>query len=232
MTPLLPLHRIVLMSYGWFAALPEEIRTDVLARSGKRYLQSGERLYVRGTGSDGFYGVIEGAVRLGGISAEGRETVLDFFGPGSWFGETSLLDGLPRSHDADAHGPTVLLHLRPREFDELQLAHPPFARALARLVALRLRILLMALEQYSAQSLEQRLASRLLMLAGPYGRAVPEGTRIELHLPQETLAQLIGSTRQRVNQILKAWQARSILSQQYGRITVSDPTELERLAVT
>ncbi|HMR29376.1 MAG TPA: Crp/Fnr family transcriptional regulator [Geminicoccaceae bacterium] len=225
-----PLHRIVLMSYGWFDSLPAAIRNDVLARTQRRSFASGERVYARGSEGDGMFGVIEGSVRVSGISAEGRETVLDFYGPGSWFGEIPMLDGLPRAHDADAHGPAVLLQLRPADFEELLAIHPQFSRAMCRLEAQRLRILLMALEQYSAQSLEQRLASRLLMLTGPYGVAGSEGLRIELHLPQETLAQLIGSTRQRVNQILKSWEARGILSQQYGRIVVRDQDRLERLA--
>lgn len=225
-----PLHRVVQASYGWFASLPESIRSEVLARTQRRSFASGERIYARGDDSDGMYGVVEGSVRVSGLSVEGRQTVLDFYGPGSWFGEVAMVDGLPRSHDADAHGPTVLLQLRPADFEAVVDHHPIFGRAFSRLVALRLRILLMALEQYSAQSLEQRLASRLLMLTGPYGVAGPEGVRIELHLPQETLAQLIGSTRQRVNQILRSWEAKGILDQEYGRIVLLDQDRLEVLA--
>jgi hypothetical protein len=55
---------------------------------------------------------------------------------------------------------------------------------------------LLASQPYSTtQSLEHQLANRLLMLAGPYGVSSAKGLKIELHLPQETLAQLIGSTR-------------------------------------
>lgn len=230
MTGIPPLHRIVLMSYGWFGGLPQVIQTDILARAQQRRLAPGERVYARGEAPDGIFGVVEGSIRVSGISAQGRETVLDFYGPGSWFGEVSMLDGLPRSHDADAHAASLLLYVPPADLEDLLTVHPQLSRALLRLEAQRLRILLMALEQYSAQSLEQRLASRLLMLTGPYGVSKPEGLRIELHLPQETLAQLIGSTRQRVNQILKAWEAELILKQQYGRILLMDQFKLEQLA--
>lgn len=225
-----PLHRIVLMSYRWFDSLSESVRRDVLARARKRRLAPGEKLFVRGQEADGMYGVIEGSVRVSGVSTQGRETVLDFYGPGSWFGDVSMLDGLPRAHDADAHGGALILHVQLSDFEELLAIHPELSRALLRLEALRVRLMLMALEQYSAQSLEQRLASRLLMLSGPYGTQNSEGLRIDLHLPQETLAQLIGSTRQRVNQILKSWETHKIIDQKYGRILVVDQDKLERLS--
>ena len=68
------------------------------------------------------------------------------------------------------------------------------------------------------------------MLAGPYGVSSAKGLKIELHLPQETLAQLIGSTRQRVNQILKDWELEAIVEQQYGRLLLLDQARLERMA--
>lgn len=220
----------MLLSKGWFGNLPAAVRNDVLARAQRRVLTSGQRLYSRGDPPDGFYGVLEGCVLLSGISREGRETVLDFYGPGSWFGEVSMLDGMARTHDAEAHDATLLLQLSSVDLEELLAAHPPLSRALLRLEAHRLRILLTALEAYSTQSLEQRLASRLLMLGSQYGVTTAQGVKIDLHLPQETLARLIGSTRQRVNQILRGWELEGIVDHQYGRVHLTDVAKLENLA--
>jgi CRP-like cAMP-binding protein len=176
------------------------------------------------------FGVAEGSLRASGISRDGQEIVLDFYGPGVWIGEVASLDGMPRAHDVAAYGPAAVLHLSTADLDELVSTRPAFSRALLELQALRLRIMLMALEQYSAQSLEQRLANRLLMIAGSYGVTTPRGVNIELHLPQETLAQLIGSTRQRVNQSLKEWEHSGIVAQQYGRVTLLSQSRLEHIA--
>lgn len=224
------LHHVVLMTNDWFDALPELVRRDVHARSQKRILAAGERLFTRGDRSDGVYGVLKGSVRVSGISGDGQETILDFYGPGSWFGEVSTLNGLPRGHDAKAYMPTTLLHVSPDNLEHLLATHPAFSRALLRLEAQRLHILLAALEQYSVQSIEQRLASRLLMLAGPYGVSSSQGLKIELHLPQETLAQLVGVTRQRINQILKDWHREGLIDHQYGHVTLLDKARLEKLA--
>ena len=48
---------------------------------------------------------------------------------------------------------------------------------------------------------------------------------------EETLAQLIGSTRQRVNQILKEWELAGTVEQQYGHLTLLDRALLEKLAI-
>jgi CRP-like cAMP-binding protein len=206
------------------------MRAAIEARAQQRVLQPGERLYSRGEQSDGMFGVIEGSIRVSIVSPGGVQIVLDFYGPGSWFGEVSTLDEMPRNHDAEAHIPTTLLQLSPADAEELIASYPAFGRALLRLEAQRLRILLTALGLYSTHSLEHRLANRLLMLAGSYGVPGDQGQKIELHLPQETLAQLIGSTRQRVNQILKTWEKRGIVQQHYGHLVLLNQARLEAIA--
>ena len=68
------------------------------------------------------------------------------------------------------------------------------------------------------------------MLSMTYGVNTAKGLKIELHLPQEVLAQLIGSSRQRVNQILKDWEHERMVEHQYGRILLLDQARLEKLA--
>lgn len=225
-----PLHQLVVTSYSWFSGLPESIQDAMKARAQIRQLVAGERLYARGDERSGFYGVLSGAVRISGTSAEGHDLVLDFYGPGVWFGEVAMLDGMPRSNNADAYEKTSLFQIAPCDFEHLLDTHPALSRSLLRLEAQRLRIMLTALEMYSAQSLEQRLANRLLMLAGQYGISTERGLKIQLHLPQEILAQLIGATRQRVNQILKEWEEGGLVNQRYGRTLLVDQVRLEQIA--
>lgn len=228
---LLPsLHHLAVMSADWFSSLPETVRNDIWRRGKPRELAPGERLLTRGDQPDGMYCVLEGAVRLSGISVDGRETILDFYPPGTWINQTSTLDGGPCIHDVEGYGPTRVLHVASEDLEKLLEAHPSFSRALLTLLARRLRLVLMGLEAYSSQSMEHRLANRLLMLAGSFGVDAPNGLRINLHLPQEILAQLIGTTRQRVNQILKHWEAQRIVDHQHGRILVLDQKKLENLA--
>lgn len=230
-TKLLPeWHVQSLMSEGWFAALPKGVRDEVISHGYTRIVADGDRIFTAGEVTDSLYVVLEGCAKVSGTSKHGRETVLDFYGPGKWFGEVAAIDGLPRIHSAQAVGRTVLLKITTDNLSKLLHKQPVFCRALLRLEATRLRIVLTALEQYSTQSLEHRLANRLLMLMSSFGKPDTNGIRIDLHLSQEMLAQLIGATRQRINQILREWERSKILRQKYGTITILNRQRLEQVA--
>ena len=66
--------------------------------------------------------------------------------------------------------------------------------------------------------------------AAVYGVKEEDGVRINLHLPQEDLAQLLGSSRQRVNVLLSDWVRQGWISVRYGGVTVHDEVPLRRVA--
>jgi CRP/FNR family transcriptional regulator, cyclic AMP receptor protein len=219
-----------LMANRWFAGLPLPLRDDILSRAALRELRAGERLYSRGDAADGWYGVLEGAIKVCATTVDGREMVLTWLEPGTWFGEISLFDDLPRAHDGVAHTATRLLWLTPAQFADLLARHPPFCVALMRLQCQRLRLLFAAVEDLATQPIEARLARQLLGLAASYGRATGDGVAIDLHLPQEEIAQLLGASRQRVNQVLKAWERDGWLRGRYGQLLITDRAALQRCA--
>lgn len=223
-------HRGILMSNRWFAGLPAAVRSDIVGFARRRTLADGERLFTRGDKPDGVFVVLEGTIRLSGANREGRETILDFYGPGHWLASIPVLDGGPCTHDADACGDAVLLQLTAPDLERLLERHAPLSRMFLRLEAQRLRILLTAIESYSTQTLAQRLAARLLMLADGHGVPSPAGVVIDLPLTQETLAQLIGSTRQRITQILKKWEHEGLVRRDDRRTVLCDKSRLEAIA--
>lgn len=229
LSDLTPEQRSALQEAAWFASLPAPVQDELLRRSRLRTLTAEQCLYRRGEQSDALYIVVEGCLRVGGTSAEGCEALLNFYAPGSWIGEVSVLEGCLRTHDAHAHMQSRVLQVSASDFEELLANHPGFCRLMLRLTAQRLHLLLEGFEAVSTYTQEQLLAFRLLTLAGSYGVASTEGVRIELRLSQETLAQLVGSTRQRVNQILQQWQAQGLIERQRAGLTLRDPAALQML---
>ena len=225
-----PLYQLVRMSYQWFQSLQPDVQSVIMPATIKINMSAGDKLYAKGEYSNGLFAVVSGAVRVSGVSPAGREIILDFYGPGCWFGDVSTFDDLPRVHDAEAVTASTVLVLRPAQIEVLTSTHPAVGRALLRLVALHLRILLVALEDYSLQSYEQRLAARLLMLTSGFGKKSSDGVLIDLALPQEVLAQLTGSTRQRINQILNDWRDDGIVRSNKRRILVANIAKLKELA--
>ena len=190
----------------WFSKLSPALRADSLSRATVRRIAEGAMLSARGAQADEWCGVAKGAVRVSSVSLSGKQITLTYVEPGIWFGDTALFDGLPRTHDAHAHGDTTLLVVKKADFRALLDAHVELYEALLRLQCRRVRLLYDVVEDLNTRPLAARLAKQLLLLARSYGIAQGEEIRIGLQLAQEDLAQLLGASRQRVNQELKGFE--------------------------
>ncbi|MGH0036350.1 MAG: Crp/Fnr family transcriptional regulator [Myxococcota bacterium] len=221
----------LLIHNEFLRVLPESLTRELEARAVKKRYREGDVVFRRGDPGEGFFGVAEGAVQVLGSGADGRELVLTVLGPGEWFGELSLFDGLPRTHDNVAKGDTTLWFVPRRDFFALLDERPEFHRAFLELVSHRVRMLFTFIEDAVLKDLPSRLAKRLLELAGDHGAAGADGgVRIELHLPQEELAAMLGATREAIGRHLKRWERDGHIALAYGRITLLDRAALAALA--
>lgn len=212
-----------------FAKFADDNREVIFSKLRRKFLAQDKLIYSRGDEPEGIYQIVSGSVRICGLANNGTEAVLDFYGPGVWFGEVSALDGLPRTHDARANEATEVLHLDLAQLEVL-LLHPKVSRALLKVQALRTRIVLAALELYHTRSVEKLLANRLLMLAVNHGVVVSRGKKIDLHLTQETLSQLVGTTHQCVEDFLQAWEKDGLLVYECGKFILLNKLGMEALA--
>ena len=191
---------------SWFSKLSHPLRNAILSRATVRRLPDGAMMSSRGAAADEWCGVAKGAVRVSSVSLAGKQITLTYVEPGTWFGDISLFDGLPRTHDSNSHGETTLLVVRKADFKDLLAQHTELYEALLRLNCRRLRLMFDAVEDLNTRPLASRLARQILLLARSYGIAQGEEIRIGLQLAQEDLAQLLGASRQRVNQELKGFE--------------------------
>jgi CRP/FNR family transcriptional regulator, cyclic AMP receptor protein len=215
---------------SWFSKLSAGLRDAILARASVRRLPDGAMLAARGTPAAEWCGVARGAVRVSTVSLAGRQVTLTYAEPGTWFGDIALFDGLPRTHDAHAHGATTLLTVRKADFKLLLATHVELYDALLRLNCRRLRLMFDAIEDLNSLPLGARLAKQILLLARSYGVAQGEEIRIGLQLAQEDLAQLLGASRQRVNQELKGFEREGALRIEPTRIVVLSKDKLLAIA--
>ncbi len=215
---------------SWFSKLSQALRQAILSRAVVRRLQDGAMLSARGGPADEWCGVAKGAVRVSSVSLSGKQVTLTYVEPGTWFGDISLFDGLPRTHDANAHGETTLLVIRKADFRELLAQHTELYEALLRLNCRRLRLLFDVVEDLNTRPLAARLAKQLLLLARSYGTPQGEEIRIGLQLAQEDLAQLLGASRQRVNQELKGFERDGAVRIEPTRLVVLSRPKLLAIA--
>jgi len=172
-------------------------------------------------------------VRVSSTSISGRQITLTYVEPGIWFGDVAMFDGEKRTHDAYAHGETTLVCVARADFRKILSQHVELYEALLRLHARRIRQLFGLVEDLNTLPLRARLAKQLLHLVRSYGVAsLADGreTRIGLHLAQEELAQLLGASRQRVNQELKSMEREQAIRIEPGGLVVRDRDALLRIA--
>lgn len=217
-----------LASGHWFSHLPVDLQRSLLAAARLRTLVAGQCLFKRGDPPCGLYAVLEGAVRISAVNAQGKEAVLSLVETPYWFGEICLFDNLPRTHDALAMGPCTLLQVPQAAMLTILEDHPAYWRDVALLMSHKLRLSLINIEQMSLMPASARLAHRLLMIAQGYGEI--DQARRTLQLPQEDLAAMLGLSRQTTNSLLKALEQQGLIGLSYGAIEVLDLRGLQQAA--
>ncbi|MBS0452226.1 MAG: Crp/Fnr family transcriptional regulator [Proteobacteria bacterium] len=217
----------------WFSSLSPSLRHDILRLAFVRRYTDGQLIAARGDPAEHWLACAKGAVRMSSVTVSGKLVALTYLEPGAWFNDVGLFDGQRNTHDTYAHGDTTVLCLARADFDKILATHAELYDALLRLQARRIRALFGLVEDLNALPLRARLARQLLHQVRAYG--VPSLTdashvRIGLQLAQEELAQLVGASRQRVNQELKAMERENAIRVEAEGLVVIDRAALRRIS--
>jgi len=225
--------REAINSGRWFSTLSPSLRHDILRCATVKRYKDGALMAARGEPPEGWIGCARGAVRVSSTSLSGKQITLTYVEPGIWFGDVAMFDGDRRTHDAYAHGDTTVLHVARADFKKILAQHTELYEAMLRLHARRIRQLFGLVEDLNTLPLRARLAKQLLHLVRSYGIPSLENgneVRIGLQLAQEELAQLLGASRQRVNQELKAMEREEAIRIEPAGLVVRDREALMRIA--
>ncbi len=224
--------REAINSGRWFSSLSPSLRHDILRCSYVKRFKDGALIAARGDPPEEWIACARGAVRVSSTSISGKQITLTYVEPGIWFGDVAFFDGEQRTHDAYAHGDTTIVCVARGDFKKILAQHVELYEALLRLHARRIRQLFGLVEDLNTLPLRARLAKQLLHLVRSYGvpsLANGDELRISLQLAQEELAQLLGASRQRVNQELKAMEREDIIRIEPAGLVVRDRPALLRL---
>jgi len=167
-----------------------------VARKVKEFKKA-ELVYAQGDAADSVMYLQKGSVKLSVVSEGGKEAVVAILGPGDFLGEGCLAGQSVRMGTAAAITPSTVLVIEKREmFKVLHEHHELSDRFITFMLARNIRIEEDLVDQLFNSS-EKRLARTLLLLAR-YGKEdEPHG--VLPNVSQEMLAEMIGTTRPRVN---------------------------------
>jgi len=156
-----------------------------------------EVVYAQGDAANGVMYLQRGGIKLTVVNENGKEAVVGILGPGDFFGEGCLAGQPVRMGTATAITPSTVLVIEKNEmFKVLHEEHGLSDRFIKFMLARNIRIEEDLIDQLFNSS-EKRLARTLLLLAR-YGKEdQPHG--VLPNLSEETLAEMVGTTRSRVN---------------------------------
>ena len=220
----------VLRQTPLFSGLDDDAADSLRSSLTEIRLDRGETLFREGDGGDRLYVVIDGKIKLGRSSPDGRENLLAVLGPGQMFGELSLFDPGPRSATATAVTDVVMVSLGHEELNGWLTGHPDVARGLLNQLAARLRRTNDVVADLVFSDVPGRVAKALLDLSSRFGRQADDGVHVHHDLTQEELAQLVGASRETVNKALADFANRGWLRLEPRSVVLVDLERLQRRA--
>jgi CRP-like cAMP-binding protein len=174
---------------------------------------------------DSLFVVREGRVKVVLIGEDGREVILGVLGVGEYFGELSLIDDRPRSAHVIAMEDSNLLVLRREDFRKRVESSPSVAWGLLTELSRRLRRADDKIGGLVLLDVPGRIARLLLDLAEESGTSAIEKT-----LTHQTIAQMIGASRETVSRAMKDFQDAGWITVERRRIAIADRAALEQRA--
>ena len=209
-----------------FTALDEAAAVSLRASMDTVKIAKGSILFKEGDDGEHLYVIIDGKLKLGTSSGDGRENLLSILGPGEMFGELSLFDPGPRTSTATAVTDAKLLSLSHEKVIPWLKQNPEVSLQLLTRLSQRLRRTNEAVGDLVFSDVPGRVAKALIDLGDRFGKTTAEGLLVNHDLTQEELAQLVGASRETVNKALADFAGRGWLKLDGRSVLIID---VERL---
>lgn len=208
-------------------ALEPAALQELLRSATRRELKPGEAIITQGD-EDGDFAVylLAGALKIGMVSANGREIILNYCGPGELVGEIALLDSGTRTATVSAVERSTVLLIPSHAFTAATMASPSSMLGVMRELARRIRQLNLVVESDRTFSMAPRLARALVRLVDPERK---DG-RLRYNPSQSDLGAFAGLARENVNRLLAEWEELGIVERSGRSLVVLKPGYLQTLA--
>jgi CRP/FNR family transcriptional regulator/CRP/FNR family cyclic AMP-dependent transcriptional regulator len=203
-----------------FEGLEEQERVAIAKTTITRSFPKDSMIILAEEEGDALFIIQTGQVKVTLLSEDGREVILSLLGPGSVFGELSLLDGKPRSANVVATEDTQLIMLRRSDFLQLVYRVPQIAIALLAELASRLRKTDRKIEGLALLDVTSRISETLLQLANEHGTETPAGVVLRNRPTHQQLANMAGTTRETVSRVLKRLEQQGYISSKGRTIAI------------
>ncbi|HEY6469227.1 MAG TPA: Crp/Fnr family transcriptional regulator [Candidatus Dormibacteraeota bacterium] len=213
-----------------FGGMPLETLQRLAEKAVRRSYGRGQIIFREEDDGDALCVVVSGLVKVYRTSPDGDEMLLVTLGPAAVFGELPMVDGGPRSASAAAVEATTVMTVNRAALLAALRDSPELAERLLRSLGSMVRRLTDQAADLVFLDLNGRVAKLLLRLAEERGSAEGGGRTLDLHLTQSDLANMVGGSRQSVNQVLNTFERLGYLELDGRRIVIRKRELLQRRA--
>jgi CRP-like cAMP-binding protein len=201
-------------------------RHDVIAAAKPRLLKTHEVLAEQGAPATTFYIIEIGHLKLSQSTADGREVIARFAGPGQAFGGIVVIGRPEYPVSATAIEPARVLGWHRDVLIPLIERYPQLRTRILEEIARHMTDALSRVQELTTERVSQRLAKTLLRLTASGGRASGSAIEIVHPITRQELADLVGATLFTVSRLLARWEDRGLIRSARGHITVLDTEAL------
>jgi CRP/FNR family transcriptional regulator len=214
-----------------FSRLSSTDRHSIAAVSTVKHFARGETIFEQETPSEAFYAIASGRVKIFKLMPNGKDLILEVFGPGDPLGAVAAYMGRPFPASASALEDTTCVVIPRPAFFRLLEQNPSLVRGLLLGLTTRLVELTNRLAELTGGRIEPRFARLFLKLADQMGRTERGGLLIPLALSRQELADMTGTTIETCIRIMSRWGKQDIVRTEKDGFVIVDRKGLEALAL-
>ena len=211
-----------------FEALGPEELSHVAEVAVPRAWEPGQVVFREGDASDTCYVIRHGHARAIREHADGRTITLANFGPGDIFGELAMFEDENRSATIETLDAVEAVAILGADMRRLMREHPGIAVGVVVSLGRRLRAMNERVASQSFQTVQSRVATVLTQLVAEAQEEGAGEREVLVIATQADVAKLAGSSRESASRFLAVLERAGVIEQGRGKLTVHDPSALER----
>jgi CRP/FNR family cyclic AMP-dependent transcriptional regulator len=217
----------LLRNFDFFSELDESDLYKIAEISLEKKYKKNMLIFMEGDPGECFYFILSGKVKVFRTYEDGKEHIIHIFGEGDVFGEATLFTNVPYPASASVYEDAVIGVIKNKDMEELVTRNPDLALKLLEIFAKKLIFAQQKIRDLTFNDVFSRTASQLLKLAHDYGRQSTRGILIDVQLPRQELAEMVGTTRETISRVISKLKKEKSISEEDDRILILNSEKLK-----
>ncbi len=214
-----------------FSELPDETIEKISQVGSKKFYKRDSVVMMEEDAGSALFIIVEGKVKVGRTSNDGREVILSILAESDFFGEMAILDGQARSATVTAIEDSELFIVQRNQFLDLLQQHPEIAISLLQELTRRLRGADIKIKSLSLKDAEGKVATVILQLADDLGKIKNGIVEIERIPLQQDLANMAGTSRETISRTLHSFSKKGLIELDGSKLKILDYAKFKEMYV-